>query len=263
MKKILMVIILLLVVVFLYGHFIEVNNIKVLEYNLSSENIPDSFKELKIVHFSDILYDKNEKLLEKVINLINKQNPDVVIFSGDLFKSNINYDEDDYKYLLESLKKINVNLAKYAVIGDNDLKYIEKYKDILYESSFTLLDNENKLFFYKDEIPINIIGLSDTSNINELLNTEIETNYQLVITHKPDNITALDNLGIDLFLSGHSLGGIINIPGVGGIIKKDGASTYLNKYYEDKQLYINNGIGYEKFNFRLLNNPSINVYRFV
>ena len=112
-------------------------------------------------------------------------------------------------------------------------------------------------------MPINIIGLSDNSNINELLNTEIETNYQLVITHKPDNITALDNLGIDLFLSGHSLGGIINIPGVGGIIKKDGASTYLNKYYEDKQLYINNGIGYEKFNFRLLNNPSINVYRFV
>jgi len=159
---------------------------------------------------------------------------------------------------------MEASLYKYAVIGDNDNSKLDKYKDILYEANFNLLDNENMLFFYKDTTPINIIGLTNTDNFATLLEADVEYDYTLVITHKPDLILNLTSYDIDTIISGHSLGGIIEIPFYGGIIKKDGAKTYINDYYKlnNTEIFISNGLGYEDFNFRLFNTPSINVYRF-
>ena len=55
MKKILFIIIILLTLLFLYGRYIEPNNIIIKEYTINTEKIPESFKELKIVHFSDFV----------------------------------------------------------------------------------------------------------------------------------------------------------------------------------------------------------------
>lgn len=265
MKKALSIILLLLICLFLYGKYIEVNNFKVKEYKIQANDIPESFKEIKIVHFSDILYiSGNENKLKDLITRINEQKPDIVIFAGDLFNNNEKYTENDYKVLKDNLKNIEVSLFKFACLGDNDELYIDKYKDILYESEFILLDNKNKLVFYKDSTPINVIGLTNLDNINTLLETDIEYNYSLVITHKPDLIEKLKDYNINTVLSGHSLGGIVNIPYYGGLIKSNGANTYINDYYKvnNTELFISNGIGYHKYNFRLFNTPSFNVYRF-
>lgn len=266
MKKILFIILIILLSLFLYGKYIEINNLKINEYVINNDNIADSFKELKIVHFSDLLYkvDDNNDKLEKITNEINKLNADIIIFSGDLFCKDENYTSEDISNLKKFLKNMQASLFKFAVIGDNDSYHLDEYKDILYESNFTLLDNENKLFFYKDITPINIIGLTNTDNIDNLLNTDIEYKYSLAIIHKPDYLNDLSKYKINTILSGHSLGGVINIPYYGGLIKKDGATTYINDYYisNNTEIFISNGLGYEKFSFRLFNTPSINVYRF-
>lgn len=265
MKKVITIIILILFCLFLYGKYIEINNFKIKEYTIKNKSIPESFKELKIIHFSDILYkSKNENKIKDVITKINEQKPDIVIFTGDLFNSNEKYSDNDYKILTEHLNNINATLFKFAVIGDNDEKFLDKYKDILYESNFTLLNNENKLIFYKDITPINIIGLTNLDNIANLLETDVSYNYSLVITHKPDYLDNLSQYNIDTILSGHSLGGIMNVPFYGGIITKNGAKTYINDYYKvsNTEIFISNGIGNEKYEFRLFNTPSINIYRF-
>ncbi len=266
MKRIIFSIILLITILFLYGRYIEVYNFKIHEYTITNSNIPASFTDLKIVHFSDILYEsgKNNDFLEDNLNKINEENPDIIIFSGDLFKNGESYKEEDYNFLETLLTNIDASLYKFAVIGDNDEYYIDKYKEILSNSGFILLDNENKLLFYKDNTPINIIGLTNLDNINELLTTDVSYNYSLVITHKPDNLTTLSTYNINTILSGHSLGGVINIPFYGGIIKKDGTKTYLNNYYtlNNTEMFISNGIGNEKYHLRLFNTPSFNVYRF-
>ena len=266
MKKFFIALVLLIICVFLYGRYIEVNNLKIHYYNFPSNNIPASFKDLKIVQFSDLLYEpSNEKNLNKLVEKINNEKADIIIFSGDLLKEGVKYQDKDYNKLKDTLKKMDASLYKYATIGDNDQKYLEEYKDILYEGEFNLLDNDSTLLFYKDENPIKIIGLTDTSDIESLLTSEIEYKYILAITHKPDNFKKISNYNIDVTLSGHSLGGIINIPFYGGLIKKDGAKKYVNGSYtlNNSTLVISNGLGYHKFNFRLFNSPSINVYKFM
>lgn len=265
MKKILFIILSFIILIFLYGRYIEVNNFKIKEYTINNEDIPKSFENLKIVQFSDILYNNQyQKKLSKLVDNINNLKPDVIIFSGDLFKKGEKYEENDFNVLKDALSKMDANLYKLAIIGDNDQEYLDKYQEILSQSDFKLLDNENMLFFYKDKTPINIIGLTNLENINDLLETSVPYSYSLAIIHEPDNSQSLSNYNINTIISGHSLGGIINIPYVGGIFKNEGANKYINDYYKinNSELFISNGLGYYKFNFRLFNTPSINVYKF-
>ena len=265
MKKILFIIIILLTLLFLYGRYIEPNNIIIKEYTINTEKIPESFKELKIVHFSDLLYDHDVSRLDIIKEKINNENPDIILFTGNLFDNNNSYDDDDYNNLKSFLTGLEADYYKYTIFGNNDEKYLEKFKDILYESNFILLNNDSSLFFYKDKTPINIIGITDlNTDIDSLFKSDIEYNYNLILTDKPDNIEALKNYDVDTFISGHSLGGIINIPYYGGIIKMEGSQKYINEYYkiDDIELFVNNGLGYKYFNYRLFNTPSINVYIF-
>ena len=80
MKKIFLFLIIIIVCIFLYGHYIEVNNFKVHEYTIENKDIPESFKDLKIVHFSDVLYEPSySKSFEKLIDNINKESIKLVI----------------------------------------------------------------------------------------------------------------------------------------------------------------------------------------
>lgn len=263
MKKLLLIILLVIFIIFSYGKFIEPRNLIVNEYIIEAKDLEKTYKDLKIVHFSDLLYNNDNKRLDKIKDKINSLNADIIVFSGDLVHKDFKYEEYDFDDLKKFLSGLNASLYKYSVIGDNDKKFIDKYKDIMYESDFNLLDNDYFLLFYKSEIPVNIIGLTDMKDYEKLLESEIEYKYSIAITHKPDNAKKLKNK-VDLVLAGHSLGGVIKLPFAGGIIKKDGANDYVDDYYElDKtSLYISNGLGYENFDFRLFNSPSINVYRF-
>ena len=113
------------------------------------------------------------------------------------------------------------------------------------------------LLYYKNEEPINILGF--TNKVDNSLYSEDYLNITLI--HKPDMVSKINNSSI--VLAGHSLGGIIKLPFIDGLIKKDGAKNYLNDYYkvDNNDLYISNGLGTEKISFRLFNTPSITLYR--
>lgn len=266
MKRILCIIILIITITILYGVYFNTKGLKINEYIIEDKNIPKSYNELKFIQFSDILY-KSTYTIEDINNLvdeINDINPDIVFFTGDLFNKEYKPTEEDISNLTKSFSKINSNLYKYAIIGDNDKKYIDSYKQVLNDSNFILLDEQSKLLFYKDINPINIIGLNDTSKIDELLNTEFDSSYNIVLTHNPDNFDTISNKNVNLVLSGHSLNGQIRIPFYGGLLKRNGCMEYIDKYYEknNTKMYVSNGLGTIKYKIRLFNKPSINLIRF-
>ena len=160
------------------------------------------------------------------------------------------------------LKSIEATQYKFAIIGNDDEKYIDEYKEIMGYANFILLDNSNYLLFYKDIIPINIIGINDINKYEEI-SSEVSASYTIVLTHKPDNFSALKNKDVDLVLAGHSLNGQIRLPFYGGLLKRNGCKEYIDGHYQadNKELYVTNGFGTIKYNFRLFNKPSFNIYR--
>ena len=268
MKKVIIVIVVILLSLFLYSRFINTNGFKIVENTISITNIPDAFQDFKIVQFSDLLINstKNVNDLENIVNQINEMKPDIIVFTGDLIYRDYNISEEEIENIKVNLKKLDCTLYKYAIIGDNDAENVDLYKEIINDSGFILLDNQSSYIFYKDVTPIKITGITDINNVDNALYIadELETFYNIALTHEPDNIDILANKDIDLVLAGHSLLGQIRVPFWGGILKKDGANKYLDDNYttNNTQLFVSGGLGTDNnIPFRLFNKPQINLYR--
>ncbi len=267
--KIIIIIVIIIFLFFMYMRFIETKGLKVKEYKITNSSLVD-YHGLKIVHFSDIHYKTtfNYKDLENVVNKINYINPDIVVFTGDIFDKKLKYSDNDIKNLIKLFSKINASYKKYAIIGDNDTK--ENYLKVINNSNFIDLSDKYELIFNKSENPILIAGLSTGTgnvsqkllNVNEyILSDKANQVYSILLMHEPDNIVSINDF--DLVLAGHSLNGQIKIPFIGGIRKMNGAKKYYDEHYKVKNmdLYISGGLGSNKVNLRLANKPSINFYR--
>ena len=263
MKKIIIFIILIGLSIFIYGYCINTHGYTITKNKINEPTLDDSYNNFKIVQFSDSLINDTNDInnLKNVANTINELNPDIVVFTGDLFNSNYKMDNDTIKKVTNILNDIKCNYYKYAIIGDN--KYINNYSSIMNNAGFQVLDNEYVYLFNKSINPIKIIGLSTGNNNMDIYNDEEGINpiYTIVLTHYPDNINNI-NSKVNLVLAGHSLNGQVRLPFIGGLMKKEGANYYIDKYYniDNIKLYISGGLGTEKIHFRLLNKPEINEY---
>lgn len=272
-KKIGIVFLLIIVLFYTYIRLIEPNIITVKEYAIVDNHLPYSFHGIKIVHFSDILYGTtmNEKNLVKVVNKINELKPDVVVFTGDLFNSSIHLNDTTKDTLKDILTGIEATYKKYAVIGDNDYIDKDEFIQIMENANFIVLNNKNDLLYYGGNDPLMFNGttsLLEKEYDMETANTSIEDTtrfYKIWLNHEPIILDELMNHSIqpNLIFSGHTLNGLINLPIGGHLLNQNGVNNYINDYYEENniKMYVSNGLGTYKFNVRLNNMPSINLYR--
>lgn len=265
-KKILVIVFIVLILVLLWARFINTKGLIVNEYGIVNKSLPSSFHGLKIIHFSDIQYGQTTDIndIKKLVTKINLLKPDLVVFTGDLFNKNIDPSEKEIKSITKELSKIEPSLYKYAISGDTDLKSYNSYKDTMEESGFILLNNSNELLYYQSETPIKIVGLTDTKDLENAFKEEsAEQSFTIALMHKPDQIDIINDYRVDIAFAGHSLGGQIKLPFIGGILKTDGAEKYIEDYYklDDTELYVSSGIGTNNLKFRVFNKPSINLYR--
>lgn len=256
---------LLFILIYIDFHFIEPEIITVEEYAITSNKVTENYNGLKIVQFSDIQFGRitNEKELKKVVTKINETKPDIIVFTGDMLSDYITLSDDNKNFLKDTLKELNASLGKYAVTGDKDYADIDFYKELCETAGFKILNKETIPIYYKGNTPIYITGIASLQEEKDMLwHTESNNNYQILLAHEP--IRFNENYKYtDLTLSGHSMGGIIRIPFLNGILKDENSSTYEKGRYdkENSTLFVNPGIGSDKVNGRFLNHPTIYLYR--
>ena len=272
MKKILYFILGSLIFIFIiliYSRFIGTTSLKVNEI-LINTNIKESYDGLKIVHFTDLHYKKiiTEDRVKELIKEINKTNPEIIVFTGDLLDDLYKMTNADIKFLIKELSKLKTKYGKYAILGDQDYKQKETVSNIYIQSDFKILNNNYTIVFNDKNDKINLIGLgSSLKNDLNIDNIELNTpdDYTIILTHEPDTIDKIimKYSTPPLILSGHSINGSINIPIIKKALLPEGALKYYEEYYKinNTDIYISNGIGVNNLNFRLFNKPSFNLYR--
>ena len=267
--------------IFLYSNKIATHGLKVKERKIINANITEEFHGLKIVHFSDVHYNDTttEKDLHKIQSKINELNPDIVVFTGDLFSENASLEEKDIQVLTNFLTGISANIGKYAITGEDDYS-IDNYPIILENSGFMNLDEKYDMIYNKNNESILIAGLSTnlhgTKNAKDKLQPTIDylnslkkekdaklPTYKILLLHEPDFIDQIDYQNFDLVLAGHTHLGQVKLPLIGGLLKQEGSFQYRKEYYQlgSTDFYISSGIGTAKYPFRLFNRPSIQFYR--
>lgn len=268
--KVVLALIFIISCLYVYSRYYGVKGLIVKEYGIIDSKLPNNFYGLKIIQISDIHYNvtTNKKDLKKIVNEINLLKPDIVILSGDLFDENIEYSNKDYNDLIKLLNNIDYNIGKYAIKGEDDLKF-DKWENIINDSGFINLNDSYELIYSKGINPILFIGISSNyknNHIKDVINNipELNNNYfSILVLHEPDFINDIDYSKFNLIFAGHSHNGQIVIPYIGGILKDKYSNKFYKNYYElnNTKLYISSGIGTSKYKLRFFNKPSINLYR--
>ncbi len=240
--------------------FIGNYGIIVREYANYNSYFPENLSGLKIVQFSDIHYNKYASIgkIEKIVNLINKTNPDIVIFTGDLISNDYQIDKETKEELMKELNNIKARIGKYAIKGDEDT---DNFKEIFDNTDFKILENTIEKI-YIDSSTIDLIALNDNYQKEQIIKDE--DNFSIAIIHKPDlSDQIIKDYNVQIIMAGHSLNGQIIVPLIGPLIKKEGAKKYPSSYYRinNTDLYVSGGLGNINYEFRLFNHPSINFYR--
>ena len=247
--KIFFIVIISFTMIFSYMYFIGTKFIKTNDY-IIKDNIPSSFVGVKILHFSDLLYDSiSEKEISNLKEEFQNINPDIVVFTGNLFNSDHITTNNDIKLLNDFFKNIPYKLGKYAIRGNLDTQNFDLIMD---NTNFTILDNELDTIYNGSNEGIDIIGLngqSDTITTTDNYTITLINNYDLFSDY---------HINSNIVLSGNNLGGEIKLFTIPLISN----NKYMNNYYREnnRKIYISNGIG-SIHHLRFMNHPSINVYR--
>lgn len=267
--KIILIIFTICILFIVYTKIISTSGLRVKEKRLEIVNIPESFNGVKIIQFSDLQYGSTifEDEIKSLVKKINDRNPDIVVFTGDLIDKDYKIKHDELEKLIKSLNKINANIGKYAVNGDEDK---DNFNTILTQSGFTVLDNSHELVYNGENNPILITGInSNNKDIDKTFSYFKEEKsdkniYNILIMHEPDTIDkVLKNYKVDLALSGGNLNGEVYIPKLGGLLTRKDAKKYTKSYYEinNTKLYVSSGVGTDELGIRLGTFPSINFLR--
>lgn len=271
----------------LYGVTKGKFNYRVIHEKLRFEKLPESFRGLKIVQISDIhlgSFNRRFEPIEKAIELINEQEPDLIFFTGDLV-NNFAEETEDWAPVL---KKMKAKMGKYSILGNHDYgdysewptpeakeKNLDAIKAFHQKMGFELMLNQNKRLKIGDD-EISLIGVEnwgkppfpqhgDLDKAMEGVNPE---SFKLLMSHDPSHWDAkvLGKTDIDLTFSGHTHGMQFGIERIG--IKWSPIQYRYPRwgglYKESKQfLYVNRGFGYIGFPGRIGMPPEITVVELV
>ncbi len=266
--NIFIIIIVIFIGLYLYARYYEHSKMIMKEYRITSKVLPKNFDGIKIVHISDLYFGNTTDIKEVnlLVNKINEMKPDLILFTGNVYGNKIKKEDK----LKEELLNLKSNLGKYAVKGNND--YYDEYSDFMKDIDFIVINNNYELIYKDTETPIFLCGLNSSLkeevNLSECINYFKENEnldyYKIYMIHESDNIKKITNdASPDLLLTGNSLGGCINIPFYGSLIKPNGSKKYMEEYYKIKnsEVFVSTGIGTDLYPYRFLNNPSFNLYR--
>jgi hypothetical protein len=240
--------------VFLYGSYIGVNELRVRHIELTFDDLPEAFDGYKIVQFSDAhvgtLTGSRRALLEEAVDSINAQKADLVAFTGDLQ----NKIPSEILPVQELLKSIQAKDGIYSVIGNHDYPIYfkgdeyEKYDSMNVRVAvdrklgWNLLVNE-RLTIRRGNDRILIAGMDNdgdgerfpqNGDIQETLFGVSRQDFVVMLEHDPSSWrrTILPHSHTQLTLSGHTHGGQLSLLGL---------SPAKLKYHESYGLYKING----------------------
>ena len=274
MKKI--VIISLIVILLLFcGFYLYFQNtaLQVTKFLIVDSKIPKNFNNYRIIQLSDFHNTTSKKLTNQLVEEITKEEPDIIVITGDLIDSR----RTNVDVAIDFLGKIKDIAPIYYVSGNHEsrISEYETLKKEMNDLGINLLDNEVIEIQKKDDI-INLIGIDDPSFSNtievddsEIIENQIksinydENFYTILLSHRPEAFKIYVNENINLIFSGHAHGGQIRLPFIGGIFVPNQGffPKYTSGKYEEKNttMIVSRGIGNSLFPFRINNRPELIV----
>lgn len=248
------------------------------------KNLPQSFRGYRIVQISDVhsgSFQHPEKL-RHAIDLINKQNADLVLFTGDM----VNNYADEFKTFVNLFAEIKAKDGKFSVLGNHDYGDYGKWNsaaehaqnipnliNLQKKAGFTMLRNEH-FALEKNGEKLYVIGVDNWGekpfpqfgDLDKATAGIPQDAAKILMSHDPthfDRIVKFHPSDISLTMSGHTHGMQFGLD-----LKNVKWSPVQFRYKkwadlyesEGKYLYVNRGFGVLAYPGRVGVNPEITVF---
>lgn len=242
------------------------DDLEISRYEVKSQKLPESFDGFKIVQLSDLhgaeFGEDGMGLVEKVKEL----EPDIIALTGDFVT-----DEGD----LAAVEKLAARLVKlcpvYFISGNHEFGsgLAVKVRNILERAGVKYLSNEyltisrgeDGILLGGVEDPLAYADMLSPDELAQKMNDAAPDAFKILLGHRNYWMTEYPELPVDLIFCGHAHGGLIRIPGVGGLIGTDrrlfpdfDAGEYNNGRYT---LIVSRGLGNSVSIPRIFNRPEI------
>ena len=250
----------------LCGHCIGRFRSKITEIEYSSAQLPKSFDGYRIVHISDLHVDSFDRPghLEKLFKQIDDQNPDIILFTGDITTSTIERVREKESALCSLRAKDGV----VSILGNHDFFIYDRRfltdeerneeADRLTEYErrtlgWRVLRNES-ILLHRGEDSIAIAGV-DNINGNQGFHTiqkgdlksavrGLDGIFTILLTHDPSHWKAevLPDSKVQVTLSGHTHAAQVRLLGwsLAHLMFDECDGRYDHK---GRMLYVNAGLG--------------------
>lgn len=266
------------ITIIIYGSFIGRSQFEVKEVTYTSDRIPQAFDGYRIVQLSDIhigSWQGNTAAIQRLVDLVNAQHPDLIVFTGDLVNSRA-FELDDFQEILADLKAKD---GVYSILGNHDYgpyfrwESKQDQEDNLIDleqrqadMGWKLLNNSHTILVQGND-SIALIGVendgeppfSQYADLPEAMKGT-EGMFQILLSHNPTHWRreVLPESNIDLMLAGHThaMQLIIGKYSPSSYIYPEWAGLYLEG---TRGLYVNVGIGFVGLPFRFGAWPEITV----
>lgn len=241
-------------------------DLEISRYEVKSQKLPESFDGFKIVQLSDLhgaeFGEDGMGLVEKVKEL----EPDMIALTGDFVT-----DEGDLAAVEKLAGRLTELCPVYFVSGNHEFGsgLAIKVRNILERAGVKYLSNEyltinrgeDEILLGGVEDPLAYADMLSPDELAQKMNDAAPDAFKILLGHRNYWMTEYPELPVDLIFCGHAHGGLIRIPGVGGLIGTDrrlfpdfDAGEYNNGRYT---LIVSRGLGNSVSIPRVFNRPEI------
>jgi predicted MPP superfamily phosphohydrolase len=247
-------------VLIIYGYY-NFTHPKISEQEIVIHKKAGNYKELKIVGLSDlhlgINIDKN--YLKHFVQLVNAQNPDMIIIAGDIVDNNALPLMQEKMW--EEFEQMRAPLGIYACLGNHEylsgielsMNFLQKTNIRFLIDSTTLIDNSFWLIGQDD-----LQGNHNRKSLSDLVAKTDTVLPLFLLDHEPVNLSEAEQNGIDLQFSGHTHLG--QIWPFSLLVEKMYETAYGYNRKGNTQYYITSGIGLWGPPLRIGTNSEIVVF---
>ncbi len=193
--------------------FQNAENIVLRKLDLRFPDLPPKFESFTILHLSDLHFGSIPGIEDIILKQLDNHEVDLCVITGDY----LNGIHVPINNAIESLRKITKGIKTrhgfLGILGNHDTCHIVTPLENL---GIRMLINENYRL-HKEGDCIQFIGTDDVhyyytdQAMHALENAE--SDFSIALVHTPEIYDLAENMGVNLYLCGHTHGGQVCIPG--------------------------------------------------
>lgn len=242
------------------------NTLSVTGYEIYDTLIPEDFDGFKIVQLSDLHGAEFGKGNVRLTDAVRREKPDIIVITGDIIS-----DADDLPTAAGLVNSLTEICDVYFISGNHDFGSgeIAQLSDILDAAGIKYLRNEYVLLEKGEgsivlagvEDPNSWEGMIDPAELAKRIASAEPDKYSILLAHRNYWPERYPELPVKLILCGHGHGGIVRLPGIGGILSTE--RTLFPEYDAglfrsgDYSMIVSRGLGNSVPIPRLFNCPEI------